>query len=172
LPKEFKILILNATPLIYLCRIGRSDFFSIFKETKYTTPKVREEVIVKGKKLGAPDALVIEDLIEDNIIKIRKPKNEDFIETLSQIPGLHGAEIQVIALAKELGGIAILDDNVARKTAKIFNVEVHGTLYLLLRIYYRGIISKEEIKKIIDEMISLGWRLSLNEYLKVLKEIS
>ncbi|WP_455280938.1 hypothetical protein [[Eubacterium] cellulosolvens] len=51
-----KALIFYATPLIYLCRIGQSEMLSEFSEKKYVTLKVFEDLVEKGKRLGAPDA--------------------------------------------------------------------------------------------------------------------
>ena len=45
---------LDATPIIYLCKIGLSMIFRDFSEEKYTTPKVVEEVVDKGKILVPP----------------------------------------------------------------------------------------------------------------------
>ena len=81
------------------------------------------------------------------------------------------AAIQVLALTKELGGIAILDDSVARQVAKIYRIESHGTLYLPLRLYYEEKITKEQAKKAIDDMIAIGLRLTAEEYSKILKEL-
>lgn len=166
-----KCFILNASPLIYICKIGLSNVFTEFTEENYTTPKVIAEVVGRGKELGFPDAFLIEKLVKDKIIKVDFPKDEEFIEILAQIPELHAAEIQVLALARELNGIAILDDGDARQVAKIFNIKVHGTAYLLLRLNYRGKLSKQAAKDAFDNLIAVGWRLSLEDYSRILSAL-
>ena len=166
-----KPLILNATPIIYLCKIGLSKTFREILEEKYTNPKVVEEVVNRGKSLGAPDALIAEKLIQQSIIKVQEPKNADFINHLSRIPDLHEAEIHVLALAKELNGIAITDESIAREVSRIFNIETHGTAFLLLRLFYRGKLTKKQAREAIDRMISIGWRLTAEEYAKLIKEL-
>ncbi|MFQ5758239.1 MAG: DUF3368 domain-containing protein [Candidatus Bathyarchaeia archaeon] len=166
-----KSLILNATPIIYLCKIGLSKIFKEFSEEKYTTPKVVEEVVDKGKILGAPDAFIADELIQQSTIKVRAPKNVDFINKLSRIPDLHPAEIQVLALAKELKGIAIIDESIAREIARIYSIETHGAAYLLLRLLHRGRLSKKQTKEAINRMITAGWRLTAEEYAKLTKEL-
>ena len=167
-----KDLVLNATPLIYLCKIGLSNILKEFPETKYVPPMVIEETVKRGKILGAPDAFMIEKLVNEGIIRVKKPIKNEFIRIIAQIPELHDAEVQVIALAKELGGIAILDDSVARQVAKIFNIEVHGTVYLILRRYYEGKISKKKVKVTLDKMIAAGWWISAEDYAKILDELN
>jgi len=75
-----------------------------------------------------------------------------------------------LALAKEIIGVAITDDNIARSTARIYGVEAHGTLYLLMRLFHRGRLKKDEVVNSVDLMISEGWRIGAREYSKILRE--
>jgi len=163
--------VLDATPIIYLCKIGLSRIFEELPEEKYTTPKVVEEVIDKGKILGAPDAFIAEELIQRSIIKVGEPARSGFLALLSTLPHLHEAEAQVLALAKELDGIAIVDDSLARDVSRLYDVEAHGTVYLLLRLLYRGRLSRKQVRDAIDDMISVGWRLTAEEYAKLTREL-
>jgi len=169
--KLLKPLVFNATPLIYLCKIGLSNVLVQFSEEKYMTPDVVKEVVDKGKSLGAPDAFVVEQLVQQSVLKVKAPSNVAFIEQLVKIPDLHQAEIQVLALAKEMNGIAILDEGIARQVARIYNIEAHGTVYLLLRLLFKGIFSKEQVREAVDRMITIGWRLTAEEYRTLLKEL-
>ena len=169
--KLLKPLVFDATPLIYLCKIGLSNVLIQFSEEKYTTPQVVQEVVSKGKSLGAPDAFVAEQLVQQSIVKVKKPSNVAFVKQLAKIPDLHHAEIEVLALAKEMNGIAILDESIARQVARIYNIEAHGTVYLLLRLLFRGTLSKKQVREAIDQMIAAGWRLTAEEYRKLLKDL-
>ena len=154
-----------------MCKIGLSSIFTEFSEDKYTTPMVVKEVVDKGKKLGAPDAFIVEQMIKESIIKVKEPKEAELIDRLMRISNLHGAEAQVLALAKEMDGTAIIDEGIARQIARIYNIEAHGTVYLLLRLVYRGRLSRDEAKKAIERMISAGWRLSAEEYAKLMTQL-
>jgi len=163
--------VLDATPIIYLCKTGRSRIFEDLPEKKYTTLKVVEEVIDKGKILGAPDAFIADELIQRSIIKVREPARSSFLALLSTLPHLHEAEAQVLALARELGGVAIIDESLAREVSRLYNVEAHGTAYLLLRLMYRGRLSRKQVRDAIEGMISAGWRLTAEEYAKLAREL-
>lgn len=148
-----------------------ANIFKEFSEEKFTAPKVVEEVVSRGESVGAPDALIAKQLIQKSIIKIIEPRNVDFINMLSRVPDLHQAEIQVLALAKDYNGVAIVDESIAREVARIYSIQTHGTAYLLLRLLYRGKLSKKQAKVAIDNMISAGWRLTAEEYAKLIKEL-
>lgn len=162
---------LDATPITYLCKIGLSRIFRDFSEEKYTTPKVVVEVIDKGKILGALDAFIAEELIQRSIINVREPARSSFLALLSTLPHLHEAEAQVLALAKEVEGVAIIDESLAREVSRLYNVEAHGTAYLLLRLMYRGRLSRKQVRDAIEGMISAGWRLTAEEYAKLAREL-
>lgn len=121
--------------------------------------------------MGAPDAFIAERLIQQMILKVREPTNVEFISLLSAMPDLHEAEIQVLALAKELGGIAMVDESIAREISRLYDIEAHGTAYLLLRLLYRGRFSKKQVKDAINGMITAGLRLTAEEYAKVTGEL-
>jgi len=157
--------------LIYLCKIGFSFIFREFSEDKYTTPMVFKEVVEEGKRLGAPDAYVVEQMINESTIKVVEPREVEFVDLLIKTSNLHKAEAQVLALAKELDGIAVIDEGIARQVARIYNIEAHGTVYLLLRLVYRGSLSREKARKAVERMISAGWRLSAEEYAKLLRQL-
>ena len=81
---------------------------------------------------------------------------------------LHEGELEVLALAKEKGGVAILDEGIARAVAKVFKIDVHGTFFLLFLMVKKGILGKEEVREKVNSMIRQGFRLGHDEYLEFL----
>jgi predicted nucleic acid-binding protein len=163
-----KQLVFNSTPLIYLTKTGLSRIIAELKEEKLTSPLVKTEVVDKGKLKGVPDAIVLEKLFDDSVFKLCKPKDEEFLARLSETRGLHVTDAEVLALAKEHKAIAVIDDEVARKTAKIYGIDYVGTYYILMRSVFEGLISKEEAKQAVNDMVSAGWRCSIESYSKIL----
>ena len=76
-----------------------------------------------------------------------------------------------MAIAKERDGIAVIDDEVARKTARIYGISYAGTPYILIRAVFQGLITKEKAKQAINEMIFVGWRCSIESYAKIMDAI-
>ena len=70
-----------------------------------------------------------------------------FLSRLSKTQGLHAADAEVLALAKEHTGLAVIDDEVARKTAKIYKISYVGTPYILARAVFEGLLLKEQAKR-------------------------
>ena len=164
-----KRLVFNSTPLIYLTKIGLSSIVADLKEEKLTSPLVKVEVVDKGKLKGVPDALVLEKLFDNCVFVLCKPKNDKFLAQLSNITGLHLADAEVLALAQENDALAVIDDEVARKTAHVYGIQYVGTPYVLMRAVFEGLISKEAAKQAVNDMVSSGWRCSIESYSKIME---
>ena len=166
-----KLVVLNSTPLIYMAKIGLAHLLTDLMLEKATSPLVRKEVADRGRDIGAPEATILEDLFQRRIIKVLEPKDQELISKLQGVRGLHEADMQVLALAKEHDGTAIVDDELARKTAKIYKIKYAGTPNLLVRAYLQGLIAKEQTKKAVDNMISTGWRCGVEDYQRIIQHL-
>ena len=166
-----KPLVFNSTPLIYLSKAGLSGIIESLPEEKLTSPLVKAEVVDKGKQKGVPDAIALEKLFENGVFKLCNPKDKLFLSRLSKTRGLHAADAEVLALAKEHEGLAVIDDEVARKTAKVYKISYVGTPYILARAVSEKVLSKEQAKAAVKDMVSLGWRCNVETYAKIVELI-
>ncbi len=146
------IFIFNSTPLIFLCKAGLDWIFQELEADCIIPDAVYEEVVVKGKEMGSADALAAEKLVKTGVISVKKIENNSQFTQLSR--EIHRGEIGVLSLAKGTGGVAIVDDDIARTSGEILGVEVHGTVYLIFLMVKKGKLSKEDAKAKINMMIS------------------
>jgi predicted nucleic acid-binding protein len=164
-----KPLVFNSTPLIYLTKAGLSRVFEGLQDEKLTSPVVKREVVDEGKRKGVPDAVVLDRLFANRVFKVCQPSDRKFLARLLETRGLHLADAEVLALARERGGIAVIDDEVARKTAKVYGVDYVGSPYVLMRAVCEGLISKAEAKQAVNDMVSAGWRCNVESYAKIME---
>ncbi len=168
-----RALLFDTTPLIYLIRASLTEALRKLSNPKCLPESVYEELMV-GEAQGKPEASVIRELVDGNAITIVQPRNPLLVSRLIKIAAedeskpLHKAEAEGLAIAKELGGVLIADDRVARSTARLVQIESHGTGYLLGRMLQEDLISKEEAVRKVVEMRKAGWRLSEDDYRTVL----
>ncbi len=166
-----KPLVFNSTPLIYLSKVGLSGIIEGLQDEKLTSPLVKNEVVDKGKQKGVPEAVALEKLFENGVFKLCSPKDQLFLSRLSKTRGLHAADAEVLALAKEQAGLAVIDDEVARKTAKVYKISYVGTPYILARAVSEEFLSKEQAKAAVKDMVSSGWRCNVETYAKIMELI-
>jgi len=168
-------LIFNSTPLIYLTKVSLAIFFKDIPEEKFTTTRVFNEVVKEGKRKGAPEASLVESLFKKGIIRVVELKDVEYLKVVKEMAAeserhpLHEAEAEVLCLAKELNGIAVADDQVARSVARLLGIELHGAGYILGKVFAAGKIKKEELMEKVREMRDIGWRVSTEDYLKIIQ---
>ncbi len=164
------IFVINSTPLIYLCKAGLNWIFQELDADCIIPDSVYEEVVIRGKQIGSADAFVAEELVNNNVISVKKIENNSKFTQLNQ--ELHRGEIGVLSLAKSLDGVAIVDDDIARTVGEILGVEVHGTIYLIFLMIRKGKISGEDAKAKINKMITEGFWMGHKQYLTILELIN
>lgn len=140
--------IVNSTPLIVLCGIGKLNVLREMYHEVYIPRAVYQEVIVKEDsacmqlKAGAKWIHVetIRDCAEKKMYKAK----------------LHDGEVEVMILAQESNAdLVIIDDNAAKKTAKYLGLTVTGTLGVLLKAKKQGIV--EKISPLLSEIKRNGF---------------
>jgi predicted nucleic acid-binding protein len=166
-----KPLVFNSTPLIYITKAGLSRIFEDLKEEKLTSLSVKREVVDEGKRKGVADATILEKLFVNNVFKVVEPRDKEFLSWLLETRGLHVTDAEVLSLARECKGVAVIDDEVARKTAKVYGVSYVGTAYVLVRAVSEGVLTKEKAKQAVSEMVSVGWRCSVESYAMIMKAL-
>lgn len=140
--------IVNSTPIIVLCGIGRLDVLQkLYGEIRIPSAVYQEVTAIEDsacmqiKKAGS---WIHVDCIRDSSEKkMYKAK-------------LHAGEVEVMILAQEQkADLVIIDDNAAKKTAKYLGLTVTGTLGVLLKAKNRGIV--QEVAPLMAEMKHNGF---------------
>jgi len=164
--------IINASPLIYLGKIGALYLVPKLFTKCYTTLLVRNEVL--GEK-NTPEFSILDASFSD-WLSLMEPTNKQLIKRLEQF-GIHNGEATVIALAKELQdkkneSVVIIDDLAARGIARTLDLKVTGTLGILLKALKLNYIDLEKSRDFIHNLVeNTAFRISSTLYSRILKEI-
>jgi len=161
-------LIFDSTPLIYFAKAGLINLLKKLPDEKIIPKLVYEEVVTKGKDIDKCDAFIIDELVKSRVFILKESREA---AEFSKVPKLHKADAEVLALAREMNGIAIIDDMAARNIAIIEGIEYGGSIWLLFRLVKKKIIKKTEAKNSVDNFIKIGWRCSTELYSVIMKEL-
>lgn len=162
-------LVFDATPLIYLAKVNKLHLLEKIDAELIIPHSVFEEVVVKGRELGKPDASIIERLINEGIFKIEETGESGFYNKLKENENLSHADIEVLFLARERNCTAIMDEDYARRIAEAEGIHCRGTIYLIFSLLKRDVIGKEDTRETVDKMIESGWYCSTDLYAKILR---
>lgn len=141
------ITILDTSALITLYKIDGVKHLSSMFEDVYIPLKVEKEFL-EEKSDERFDFLL--NCFEENIwFKKCQTYSDDIIDILKSNPKIDAGEREAIAqykqlqmdLALEEGKInCIIDETVARKVAQNMDIQVNGTLYLMAKMHFNGLI--------------------------------
>ncbi len=148
------IAVINASPLIYLGKIGALPLVPKLFSNCYTTLLVKDEVL---SKKGAPEYHILEDAFSD-WLEIKKLQNPDLMNRL-EVMQIHLGEASIIALGKELKdynreNVVIIDDLAAREIARTLGLNINGTIGVLLKSLRLGITTQKKGKDFVQLLVS------------------
>jgi len=159
------MIVSNATPLIYLSKVGKLELLKrVFGEV-YIPEEVKIEAVDRGKELRRRDAFVIERAIEDGWLRVSRAKPV-------KIPiELEAGETAAISLAKKLGVREVLIDEVsARTAARLLGLQPRGTIFVLLKVLEKGEMNLNEFLETLNELVKHGFRLREEVYIEAIRK--
>jgi predicted nucleic acid-binding protein len=165
--KVFKMdIISNSSPIIFLSKIGMLDLLVKLFDNIYIPDAVYDEVSLSDKDDNV--SRLIKEKVDLGQIKKFKVKNIVAVRAL--LGRLHQGEVEVIIGANEMKiKMVILDDLYARNKATQLDLDVTGTIGILLLAYRNGLISNLELE--LQKLISIGCRISDTLMQQILKDI-
>lgn len=166
-----KPLIFDATPLIYLTRVGLLNLIEAIPTQKFTARSVFREVVERGKAKGLADALALADLFEADVIGIADPSDTKLLESFARITGLDKPDAETLVVAKERDYSAVLDDLLARNIARTYGIDSVGTPHILIVGIQERLITKQVALTAVDDMIEVGWRCGPELYREIIRLI-
>jgi len=153
----------NASPLIYLSKLGRLDLLQNLFGKVVIPEKVWEEVVIRGKK---------DFPIESGRVEQALSKGWLFCETLrcnTHFPEIHSGESAVIELAlKKKIKVVLMDDAAGRQIAENEGLQVRGTLFVIIESCKKGFLSKMQCEELLNNLIQSGFRVKTEIYAQCL----
>lgn len=144
-------LVVNASPIISLAKIGYADFLTGLFDQLVIPEGVFEEIIAHKE--------------HDRVIEWLKFQDYQATVRSIEVPAiisewnLGKGESQVIAFAfQNKDFTAAIDDKAAKKCAEVFNISISGTIAIIIKARQKGLIS--EVEPLLLALRSNGFRVS------------
>jgi len=151
------VIVVNSTPIILLQKIGHLGLLQKLYDKIFIAQAVYREIVIdENDKVTERDFLLINNWVE--VIKIQNIDAKKMFVT-----SLHAGEVETIILAMEKSAnLCICDDLLARKYAKRFDLNVTGTLGVLIAAKKKNYINS--VKPLLDKLVSIGMYVSEELY--------
>lgn len=163
--------VFDATPLVYLGKVGRLDLLDVLSEGCLVPGPVHYEVVVEGVEGGHPDARRVERVVEEGVLEVRMVEETDLHARLTENSNLSRADAAVLSLANQVSGTAVVDERYARSVADTEEVPFRGTASLVLILLRDGELAASEARTIVDGLLDAGWYCSPDLYAKICRKI-
>ena len=155
---KMRKVVVNTTPLIALAEIGELHLLKDLYGEIYIPDAVFEEI---KSEPAYSEVRVASEWIKQ--VSVSPAGNTDMLSSR-----LHTGEVEVIQYARESDAdLVILDDQLARRTAKYLGLTITGTLGVIIKAKEKGYV--QSVKPIMDKLIQNGLYISPKVQEDVLK---
>lgn len=146
--------IANSGPIIALAKLGLLSLLKELYGTVVIPSTVYHEVVVKGFQRGEEDAQDVNLAINFGYIKVEDIDEFGISEKINKLP-VHDGEKSVIELYLKINAdLALLDDRLARESAKKLGITVKGTLGVIIDAYRKKLLNENDVELLFKEIIS------------------
>jgi uncharacterized protein len=153
-------IICDTSPIQYLYQLGHLDILHALADHVLVPPAVVSE-LVEGRTLG----VALPDLHALDWIQVRRPVSALSVPLVTNLgPG----ETQVLMLGLECReAVIVLDDALARRIAETLDLQMTGTLGLLLDAKRAGLVPA--VTPMLDQLQALRFRLASHTRAAIIK---
>ena len=146
------VVLCNAGPLISLGKLNRLELLSELYDEVQIPHTVYDEVVTYGLAKGAPDALTVRLFWQHQkwpVVDVPPDVLSAYIPSVILDPG----ERAVVALAQTMmHPLLLLDDEVARGEARRLNLQLRGTLGIMVQAYREHMLTLAQIELLMREI--------------------
>jgi predicted nucleic acid-binding protein len=140
------IVLANAGPLIALGKPNRLELLADLYHEVHITPVVYDEVVTRGLARSAPEALTVRLFWQHYgwpVVEVAAAMLDAYTPSVILDPGEH----ELLALAQTLTApLVLLDDEVARTEARRLQIQVRGTLGILVQAYRAQLLTFAQVE--------------------------
>ncbi len=162
------IAVVDASPLIYLGKIGLLELLPEIFEQVITSKFVKKEVLIKSE----PEFTILNNAFS-KWLAIIKPEDKKLVSNLIATQ-IHRGESEVIAIAKQLlkqgkRNVIVIDDLAARDIGRTLGLSITGTIGVLMKARKLKLRNTKQTVQSFRELVEeTDFRISVGLYSKVL----
>lgn len=143
--------------LIHLSKLTLLEESCALFGTVMIPKRVYGETVEKGKEKNYEDAILIDEIVKEKLIKVKEVKKSGLINRAKKF-NIQAGEAEAVALYWQEGAdlLATDDDNVRGKRV-VLKLNLIGTPTIILRLLESERISEEKFHESLDILREIGW---------------
>lgn len=167
------MVVADSTCIIYLAKVGKLDLPKVVYGTVLIPGEVYNETVARGKEKKFIDAEIVGKAVEEGLIVVKELSKTQKTEAkrLCSLAAIGRGEAEAIILAKDSKSELVIDDAVALAVAKLYGLKTLWTTTLILEAVRRGALTKRDGRRMIENLVTSGYRLSVDVLVELLREL-
>ncbi len=151
------LVIKDSMVLIHLSKMSILKTTCEFFGQVMIPPAVFKETVATGKKKDYPDAIIIDELVKQKLIIVKKIKEDKKLRSIQKY-GLGLGEAEAVVLYhQENADYLFTDDDVCREYRGILNINILGTPAIILLLFKNKKLDKTKALESINLLSQIGW---------------
>lgn len=141
--------------------------------TIFIPREVYTETVERGKEKKIVDAGIIEKAVGEGLIEVKElsKAQEMEAERLCSLAAIGRGEAEAIVLARDSKSELVIDDAVALGVAKLYSLKTLWTTTLIMEAVRRGVLTRQNAKRTIEDLVTAGYRLAEDVLVGLLREL-
>jgi len=155
------ILVCNTSPIIFMAKLGVLDWLKRYRAF------IPEQVLAEIRKGEGNDVSAIDELLKKQgaqIVPVHALK--DLPDNLGE-----GEQAAISLAAQKHADFILVDEARARKVARLYGLHPRGTIGMIWEEYLKKRITKNECKRHIIQLVTMGYRIREELLLKILEDL-
>lgn len=141
----------NAGPLMVLAKLNLLHLLQQLYGRVCFTQSVFNEVVQTGVRLGYQDAYTAQQFLRE--LNWEPTETLSLPRELTTLP-LELGEKESIALALQLNGLLLIDEERGRRAARQLGLRVHGSLGVLIEAYRQDFITDSQLRLYFHQVVA------------------
>ncbi len=158
-------IVADSTPIIYLAKVAQLQLLRSLYHDVVTPSEIKRELF-EGDHPEVPAIREAYQLGWLEEAQLDQPAKFFLTRRLGQAPSLHEGERQAIALARARKIPLLIDEDgkTGRRVARVWGVEVKGTLRVIFEAHEAGLVEYEEARRLFRKLLAEQFRVSADIY--------
>ncbi len=151
-------MVLESSSMILLAKVSLLKGLLLEFDEVVISQEVYRESVSRSKELGYDDALITENLVKGEIIKIKGVKDEQMVKNLMEDFNINKGEAESLVLAQEENSDLIaVDDHQAIKICGILELPFTQAIHIVISMVELEKITKDNAIEAIRKLEEYGW---------------
>jgi predicted nucleic acid-binding protein len=150
------MIVMDSMAVIHLAKLTLLEKCCTYFD-RVIIPRLVHREVLAGKKKGCSEVIVIENLIRNKKILVRRVLKKEYLKKANSFNIQHGEAEAVSLYWQEKADYLVTDDDNVRKKRVLLGLRLVGTPAIILTLFIARAIDEVKFKESLEALREIGW---------------